>query len=71
MRLTALSDAWRAAHADSESPIHEWPVGHLELVAALPEPVGRQLAQGFEHVRNLTTGLNGWSRSVDPSMRQY
>lgn len=29
------------------------------------------LAQGFEHVRNLTTGLNGWSRSVDPSMRQY
>lgn len=39
MRLTALSDAWRQAHADPESPIHEWPVGHLELVAALPAPV--------------------------------
>ncbi len=39
MRLTALSDAWRQAHADPESPIHEWPVGHLELVAALPVPV--------------------------------
>lgn len=29
------------------------------------------LAQGFAHVRNLTTGLNGWSSSVDPSMARY
>ena len=39
MRLTALSDAWRQARADPESPIHEWPAGHLELVTALPAPV--------------------------------
>jgi ParB/RepB/Spo0J family partition protein len=39
MRLTALSEAWRKAHADPASPIREWPIGHLELVAALPEPV--------------------------------
>jgi ParB/RepB/Spo0J family partition protein len=39
MRLTALSEAWRKAYADSASPIREWPVGHLELVAALPEHV--------------------------------
>ena len=39
MRLTALSAAWRKEHADPKSPIREWPVGHLELVAALPEPI--------------------------------
>lgn len=45
MRLTALSEAWRAAHADPENPIHEWPVGHLELVAALPEPVQNEVLE--------------------------
>ncbi len=45
MRLTALSDAWRQARADPESPIHEWPVGHLELVAALPAPVQDEVLQ--------------------------
>lgn len=39
MRLTALSDAWRKARADPANPVSEWPVGHLELVAALPAPV--------------------------------
>jgi len=45
MRLTALSEAWRKAHADTESPIHEWPVGHLELMAALPEPVQDEILE--------------------------
>lgn len=39
MRLTALSEAWRKAHADADNPVSEWPIGHLELVAALPAPV--------------------------------
>lgn len=39
MRLTALSDAWRRAREDQNGPIREWPVGHLELVAALPTAV--------------------------------
>ena len=43
MRLTALSNLWREAHTDEQSPIHEWPVGHLELVAALPEPVQNEV----------------------------
>lgn len=39
MRLTSLSDAWRKAREDRDGPIREWPVGHLELVAALPTAV--------------------------------
>jgi ParB/RepB/Spo0J family partition protein len=45
MRLTALSPAWRKAREDAESPIREWPVGHLELVAALPEPVQNEILE--------------------------
>lgn len=26
---------------------------------------------GFKRVRNLSTGINGWARDVDPSMPQY
>jgi rhodanese-related sulfurtransferase len=26
---------------------------------------------GFARVRNLATGINGWARTVDPSMPQY
>ncbi|MDR3687940.1 MAG: rhodanese-like domain-containing protein [Fimbriimonas sp.] len=29
------------------------------------------LQQGFTHVRNLTSGINGWARTVDPSMSEY
>ena len=36
----------------------------------------RQVAQylmgrGFERVRNLTSGMNGWARDVDPSTQTY
>ncbi len=43
LRLTTLSAAWRAARSDPENPLHEFPVGHLELVAALPEAVQDQV----------------------------
>lgn len=29
------------------------------------------LAQGYHKVRNLATGLNGWSRTVDPTVQAY
>lgn len=29
------------------------------------------IGQGWARVRNLTGGLNAWSREVDPSMTQY
>lgn len=29
------------------------------------------LGRGFKKVRNLATGINGWSRDVDPSVRAY
>lgn len=43
LRLRALSAAWRKACADLDGPIHEWPVAHLEIVAALPEAVQDQV----------------------------
>lgn len=43
LRLRALSPAWRKAFADPECPTHEWPVAHLEVVAALPEAVQDQV----------------------------
>jgi adenylyltransferase/sulfurtransferase len=29
------------------------------------------LNHGFQKVRNLSGGLNGWSREVDPTLREY
>lgn len=29
------------------------------------------LQNGFTRVKNLSSGLNGWSRDVDPTMRRY
>lgn len=29
------------------------------------------LNHGFENVRNLATGMNGWARTVDASMAEY
>lgn len=29
------------------------------------------LGQGFERVRNLTAGMNGWATEVDPNVKQY
>lgn len=45
MRLTALSDAWRKAREESGNPVAESPIGHLELVAALPEPVQNEILE--------------------------
>ena len=28
-------------------------------------------AQGYQRVRNLSTGINGWSDDVDPSIEKY
>jgi rhodanese-related sulfurtransferase len=28
-------------------------------------------AQGFEHVQSLATGIDGWSRTVDPAVPRY
>lgn len=28
-------------------------------------------SQGFRSIRNMSTGMNGWAASVDPSMPQY
>ena len=39
LRLCTLSEAWRASFADPGSPVHEFPVGHIEVVAALPQTV--------------------------------
>ncbi len=39
LRLTSLSLSWRKAYADSAHPISQFPIGHLELIAALPEAV--------------------------------
>ena len=29
------------------------------------------VSAGFSRVKNLSTGLNGWARDVDPTIRQY
>lgn len=29
------------------------------------------LGQGFGRVRNLSTGMNGWAKDVDPTVSQY
>lgn len=29
------------------------------------------ISNGFENVRNLATGMNGWATTVDPSMSTY
>lgn len=29
------------------------------------------LRQGFKKVRNLSTGINGWARDIDPGITQY
>ena len=28
-------------------------------------------AQGFEHVQSLASGIDGWSRSIDPALPRY
>ncbi len=39
LRLTTLSGSWRKAFADADHPISQFPVGHLELIAALSESI--------------------------------
>lgn len=29
------------------------------------------LGQGYSRIRNLTSGMNGWAETVDPSMETY
>lgn len=29
------------------------------------------LGHGFAHVRNLTSGINGWAREIDPTVQIY
>jgi sulfur-carrier protein adenylyltransferase/sulfurtransferase len=29
------------------------------------------MSQGYENVRNMATGMNGWATTVDPSMETY
>lgn len=45
LRLTTLTEAWRTARYDEAHPVHQFPVGHLEVVAALPAPVQDRLLE--------------------------
>lgn len=45
LRLTALSTSWRAAYGDPDHPINQFPVGHVELIAALSEGVQERAFQ--------------------------
>ncbi len=35
------------------------------------QAVSYMMNHGFTHVRNLTDGINGWARTVDPTMAEY
>jgi len=64
-------------------PLHEVPERMEELsreseIVVICRTGGRSgqataflLHHGFDSVRNLAMGMNGWARTVDPSMPQY
>ena len=47
MRLTTLSPSWCKAFANPEHPISQFPVGHLELIAAVSESVQESAFQDW------------------------
>jgi len=48
LRLTTLSPSWRKAFAAPNHPIAQFPVGHLDLIAALSEEVQERVFREWE-----------------------
>ena len=48
LRLTTLSASWRAAFGNPDDPVCQFPVGHLELIAALSDKVQEQAFRQWE-----------------------
>ncbi len=47
LRLTTLSPSWREAFADPKHPVSQFPVGHLDLIAALSDSVQERAFQDW------------------------